>query len=383
MQKLHEIHPAKSVSVYSINEEKETERMIFNNRNEQSFTTLQWGASDIVLEIPYKFVLLGQIFIDLELQNNGTYTGPIGLNAIKQIRYQLNGSTVMQLQGDQHALRVLNQCESKSKRDAVIRAAGGPGVGQVLAANKHVLVPLALPWSHIKRLVNYKPLDINSMGGNVRVFVSLREKTECYTVVPTQDNLASASFKWRQGKFMNMKDYMLFTGGNRFLRYPMSQWQARQVNYTGSLTGTTITLNGFKNGMCKSIYLMNVLQTDINTNKNRFAYEQLQDIRLELNGETLFRTDDNQYEISSLFHTSVPDEVEQPTGTIRPFYNLQISQFNSKETPNYKSNSGRNFSGQDLQLNIKNLTANAYTMFLCYVYDGLIVADGSSAQIFL
>jgi hypothetical protein len=385
MNSLNQIHPGKQVSVYSSPHEKELERMLVNNRNIQQFNNLSFGSVDVLLDLPYRHKLVDGFYIKMTLPQPCTYGPAIAYRLISQIRYNVNGSTIYQQEGVQVMLRALDQCESKEKRDALIFAAGGSAATTAITANTSVMAFIPLPFSHLRCGNTRKWFDINGAGGNLKIYVSLRQKSECFTVEPAANALVSASFRWREAQFVNMASYMKFDGG-KYYRYPFSNWQSRTLTFTGVQAGSglvNVTLNGFRNAMCKSIYVGVIETSDLSTNKNQVAFQEITNIKLELNGETLFRTDDNEYRLSHLFHTSVPDEIQQPNGTNRQYYNLQISSENSKSDQSKASNSGRNFSSQDLILNFNTSTTNAYTLFLCYVYNALIVEDGLNAQIFL
>lgn len=385
MNKLNQLHPGQSVSVYSAKSKKEHERILMNNRNIQQFSNLSFGSSDIVLEVPWKYNLVDGFYVSFELPQPCTI-GPVpAYRSIRQIRYNLNGSTIYQQEGIQVMIRALDQCETKEKRDALMRAAGGVAATRALTATEFVHAFIPLPWSHIRCSDYNRLLSLDGSGGNLRVYISLRDKADIFTVVPTANALVSARYKWRMGKFMNVKDYMTF-GHGKFYRYPFTNWQSREYSFTGVTSGSgtvRIDLQGFRNAMCNSIYIAAIETSDLTTNKNQLAFQELSNIRLELNGETLFRTDNTEYRLGHLFHNKVPDEMEQPAGTLRPYYNLQISKYNSKQMQESASNSGRNFSGQDLVLNFNTSTTNAYTLVVAYLYNAMIVEDGMNAQIFL
>lgn len=386
MSKVHIIHPGREISVYSPLYSKEKESAIYTNRNIRAFTSLSFGASDITLEIPYRYALLRHLYVDFELAASGTIGPMPAYNMISEVLFQVNSSSEIRQSGIQMMMHAMDQCETKEKRDQLITASGGPAATRVISASgEHVQAFIVLPWSSLRSLNKKPSFDANTAGGNIRIKISLRNASDIYTA-SAPSALVSAQWVWKSGRFSDIESYVtlgsLAKGVRRFYNFPTDIWQSAEKAYTSSTSEVSITLNGFRNAACKAIYCADLLNTDISTGKNRSAFRQLTNIKLELNGDTIYRSDNNEDRMESLVEAMLPNELEQPSGTLRPYHVITLAQFGPKFLDGHSSNSSRNFSGQELTLTVTNGdNGAAHTMILAYVYGASILADGLNAKI--
>lgn len=377
---LQEIHQGEIESIYSTTFKKHAESIIWSNDSQQSFSTVVFGSPRINFNIPWRDTLMTWIVADFELPASGTIGPAAAYRIIRDVRFKMGSGQFLTLDGPQVMLAVLDQCDTPSKRAAVLQAAGGVADTRVITATEHVQAFIPLPFSKLRAMNKKKPYDLNTIGADLTVQISLRPASDVYTANPPAA-LVSGLIQWRQGVFLNAQDQIAIPQGKSY-KYPFSLNESFQESYTGSTIQNQgkVTISDFTSAGLKMILIQNILTSDLALN-NQLAYEPLEDLEIKVNNNVLWSSSYNMSRLTDLTHVTFPNEIFQPLGTSRRYHRILVSEFNPVDADGDSQASSRQFARKNMNLRFTNKSNNNYTMFLTYVYDSVIISNGVTAAV--
>jgi hypothetical protein len=341
------------------NATKEVCDLQFNNRFKQGFTSFSLPGSAL-LQIP-NVSILDTVYAHLVLNELNTITASSnaavalprgwGWQLIDRIDYRIGSSTTYTLNGINHFMNAMKECETVEKRNELMDLGGktalvlnaGPAVTAQTSFDPQSLneayIPLSLPISRIRTLMAQLPLDLSLLSTPVQITVYFLSLS---SVVFGNDSanwinasiggggnggsqLAStSSFKLRQGDFVYSDESM----SSRIKNDPQAVYdhlitfnQPFQIPFAAVLSpvlsGSSlspqstvqITLTSFRFGTLKSITLAAIRNADLTgswptfTNStnwinqkmiNRLNFIDIRDITLTYNGQIIYIADGDE-----------------------------------------------------------------------------------------
>lgn len=382
-------------------------------RFRQELTSKSFNSSANV-QIP-NGSFLGQTYLHLELPNtvaNQTLCRGWGLACIRQISFLFGSSTSSELvinkQSIWHLLGL--QSESQDKLSEVFRLAGeevlsplvAPAGEDVPVISADILLPF--PWSSINGLMQKKPYDTSLLMQPVTISIVFDDSSSIFGglgVRPT--GFLKAEIYVRQtditNKDLSLKAKLMKQPDSAY-NYPFQHIQSYQSStFAGSRKSSgnkiSIPLQSFINSDLSGIVL-SVVKTDrltgvSNNSPSPFAYDQIQDLELTLNGQTVYYAPGKAYKLhgmigevgASYWHNSLI-----ASGTTSPFtsdprddYSIYIdfSLIRPAFQPNLLQNTFR-VPQQTMVCEFYTSTDDNYRLFATYVYGTAVVSTLSNGE---
>lgn len=383
--------------------------LIFNNRFRAAFSTLNFGSSNS-FNIPNdNFV--SHIVIPMRFKGLPTVgenkLGIVPLPAYTSIDYveiTIGGSTVYKQTGINMLFDLLASCDSKSKRDELIRFAGGNGGLEFQTDNTYYAF-LNLPWSSMSANIEKLPLDSKLFTQQITINLYLKQNTSVYYassgVVTLPTTLVEAEFNLRQGELKDKSKrlklvYSRIGAENQVeeihdtYSYPFTYSQsAVSGSFQGTLFNNTpnaISLSGFKRGNLQAIRFMlynNTTSTigGISSSvSNILKTEDPINAELSFNGQVIFRSRYDSWKASNLCENNSDMALSTtPSGTSS--YSLLINMVDFLEkVSGEKFQSGLDLSSQTLIFSLNTPTTDQYVLYITYLYHCHILCDGINAE---
>lgn len=257
------------------------------------------GQSQVVIP---NSSLTSTVFLRLVLPAllaNQTLPRGWGWAAISSINFLLGSSNVslVQIAGQNVLQIIMAQCDTDSKRNDLIRYGGeetfGPTVGPVEA----VLV-LPFPWSSANGQYAKRPFDTRLLENPITIQIAFNAARSIFggSAAPP-GGFSEAMILVKQGDFAQPSQSLataLRIHPDMHYCYPFTYAQAGQTQTFQANNNAPISVNllGFINGDLVGITIGVVAQSDTapaaNSTPNPFNYQQLQDITVAFNGQTMY-----------------------------------------------------------------------------------------------
>lgn len=370
-----ELHPGMEVeNLYPLaNLEKHKRHSIFYQRQQYAFNSLAWGSTQNILL--NKGDLLSDMFISMTLAPGTVYAIP-AVKAINRIEIYYGSAQPQTVLGQDVYMYTFDSCESTSKREELIEQLGGSA--GVLASNKTVNFPLGHLVMSKLQAVEKLPLDSNLLP-QIKIFIYLNNQTDVYSSGGA--NLVKGQLLVRSAVFADEASRMVLKP-NQAVNYPFPFTQSFvSPSFTppSSTTQNNIFLTGFRSG-----HITGILFRSIDVSKQNIQSEQtnkLENIQLSLNGATLYKFDDNTYDMSELFQNKCATNWTVG-GTKYWYYQVNFVQ-TAMKNENYGliHQSGIQLSNQNVLLQFTSASTNSQIIQACYVYNGNLICINESSEI--
>lgn len=387
--------------------------LLFNNRWKDSFQSLSFGSTQTFNIANANFI--GDCFLAIRFPGvasiGGNHMASVPLMAyqiIDFIEIQIAGSEVYRQDGIAMLQDILGNCDSKSKRDELIKYGGGDGIAQFTTARTFYAY-LNLPFGTIAKATRKLPFDTGLITQPIQIKVYLKPGSAVYyqtggsgLVIPSA--LVEGELIARQAVLKNPADRLklnfqrVLEDGTQiqqhtFYNYP---FMYSQSNVSGSFPGTlvgsplqNVNLSGFRAGNLVGIRFMLYNSTNSpvvypsTSNTNIIKTEDLLNFELSFNGLVIFRSKYDSWKMSNLLEdTSDIGSSTTPSGT--RFYSLLVNVVDFIEKISGADHqSGLDLSGQTLLASFNTPTTDTYTLYTTYLYHAHLQADGVNAKFIL
>ncbi len=315
-------------------------------RVNQGLPSYVFGSSSQIT-IPFGS-LLGDTYLHLELPKvvaNQTLPRGWGLKFLSSLNFLFGSSNVtqMSINGETILHLLLSQCETSEKASEMFRLAGEEVLTHLGPETKHsadILLPL--PWSSLSALFQVKSFDTTLLNNPITLTVSFNNSSAVYGgsgARPIQ--FTKAEISYRTGDFtqksMSLKNTLATTPSMMYsIPWIMSQSFVSQT-FQGSSNSNSpvqLQLNNFINadlvGMVISIVKNSDLYPSGGNSPSAFNYDDITNLRLNLNGQDIFYTPESQHKLTNLqsqlgasyFHNSVINP-----GAIAPFSSRPVDSY--------------------------------------------------------
>lgn len=383
--------------------------LLFNNRFRQSFSSLSFGASN-AFQIPNS-AFVSDCFISMRFPGVAS-VGPNVMNlvpvpaytVIERIEIKIAGSTVYTQNGINMLHDILFNCDSKSKRDEIIRLAGGSGTNGFTADSTYYAY-LNVPWANIAARIKKLPLDTMLFKQPISITVFTKPGSSVYyqsggagLVIPA--SFVEGELVVRQGELKNPSSRLILgteivqngvvqtLSDNYAYPFTYSQGNITQT-FTGSVVGNQpaqVSLSGFQKGHLQAIRFMLYNQTTSTISypstaaTNMLATEEPLSFELLFNGQTIFRSKYDSWKMSNLIENSSScDFSTTPSGT--SYYSITVNMVDFLEKiAGEQFQDGINLSSQTLVASLNTPTANNYVLICTYLYHAHVVCNGNTAE---
>lgn len=387
--------------------------LVYNNRSNYSFNTLALGASISITIQNQDFIsntFLAMRFPGVTaIGGNIMNTVPlIAYHVIDSIEISVAGSSPYQQTGAQMLHNILNNCDSKSKRDEIIKMGGGASVADFSADTTYYAF-IDVPWASISNINPKLPLDTGLFNQPIQLTIYLKRGADVYfqtggtgLTIPT--SLISAEVQVRlatlkdQSKRLKLKTMKTGLGGeiieaHEQYAYPFYYKQNSQsAVFSGLTVGTgknELNISGFRKGALQGIrFSMYNSSTDplaynASASTNILKTENPLNFELLYNGLTLYRSIYDSWKMENLLESNSDNwEATTPYGTA--YYSVYVNMVDL--LPKLSENiyqEGVDLSNQTLAIRLNTPTTNNYRFLLTYVYHAHLVADGNNGEFVL
>jgi len=374
---------------------------IANVRFTQSFPSLTLPGS-VTLQIPNMSivdVITGQMGINFP--TNVCAPRGWGYQLIDRIDYRIGGATTYSISGEQHALSVLEKCETLNKRDQLWRL-GGDAV--VAAGQQYAYIFIDVPVSRIQALAPKLPFDSKMLTQPIQIIVYFKNGSQVFGgtgTIPTA--LSEGNFVIRQIDFKesgnsmaeDLKGESMLSYVHPFL-YQQTQLVIPNLTTAQNPNFITVPLQGFRYGNLVSLTFWAVLNSNLSpaaTNAvNPLVTLRLNDINLAFNGVILYNSVRDSHSLINLSNNLAPNYFETVSlaGTTSAnfvmtaynsyFYTIDMSQYSAK------MKEGVIQSGLEVGSNVLTLkfstpdsSAATFSLYVAFNYtSGIKVMQGGS-----
>lgn len=375
----HMIHPGQvNENLYPMasNElTKEKRSALFYQRSIYAWNATQFGS-----------------VVNIQLSNDGTLVGDMMLSAtfpagtlrnlpmvrlINRIEVIYGGAMPYSLNINDIWSYLVDCCQSKEQKETLIEYAGGNG--GVIANSTTYYLPLG-------HLVNSKfgpafkyPLDQALVGGSIKIYIYLNPVATVYSS-GTPAQLDAGKLYVRQAVLQNPED-KLHLKENEAVNYPFSFLQSYvSPSFTAPNTSTKVSqyLLGFRNGQCTQILLRLVEQATQYTSSN---IAQMSNVVVSLNGQILYKYDDNADRVLSLFNNKCA--TNYVIGSTTNWYlSIPIAQTPSKNRNfSLQHEGGLNLANQQVLVEFFSSSTNACVLEATYIYNANLVCANNQCEI--
>ena len=375
------------------------------------------GQSQIIIP---NDALVSTIYLHLRLpavtQANTQLPRGWGYASINQISYILGSSNTSQLQiSGQSMLSVLGeQCETSEKKSELMLL-GGEAVSQPTTLPYHdAYLILLLPFSRASGFHSKKPLDSQLLANPITVLIAFNQPNTFIggSGAPTYISGIGSKFSVaeiiaRQGRLTNQADSVKsFLQANPFQYSPYPFLHAQTFippsfgasppsGNTQSLTLQSI-INGDLTGLIIGVVKNSDLVSTASGAVNPFNYVRLQNVVIAFNGTVFYNSPSDMYRLFNMhsqFGASYMNNVLM-SGTTSPFASSPVSNylirvdFSRIKTLSFENNYANTWRIGNNVLTINFNTAdpapdtNMYTMFVSYIYNGIIEFRNGSSGIY-
>lgn len=375
--------------------------IIANTRYTQGFTSLSLPGTT-TLQLPNMSIIdMIACQFSINFPTNICATRGWGYQLIERIDYRIGSAGTFTINGEQHALSVLEKCETLEKRNQLWRL-GGDAVVSSGVQNAYVFIDV--PVSKIQAMAHKLPFDSKMLSLPIQIVIYIKGASEVFGgsgVMPIA--LSDGNFIVRQLDFKDnnasmAEDLMMDRALSYVHPFLFQQTQLVVPNLTtAQLPNKVVTnLQGFRFGNLVSITLWAVLNTDLTpspTNaKNPLKTLRLNDIQLYYNGLLLYNSIKDTHALITLGNNLAPNYFETTaisgtnsgnfalTAYNSYYYTLDMSQYSAKMKEG-SIQSGLEMGPNTLLLNFTtpDSSASAFALYVSYNYtSGLKIFQGGS-----
>lgn len=377
----HQIHPAeKHTDLYPVSDDsdlkKQKRKNIFFNRYIQPFQSLNFGSQGILITVNNSS-MIADTYVQMTFAA-GTLRQVPAMLAIQRIDYQVAGSQVITVQGQDMFLYALDSVEDGTKRAELLTQAGGNG--GVIAADTTYYCPLVFPWSQIRSQTKKLPLDTTLFNGPVKIFIYLNTAANVYSSGGPPASLVGAQVVMRMADLSDQSQRLML--GDKNLAYSHAYLQSfisTPVTPASTSTVNTVYLSGFRSGDLLGVLIAGIDVANLNT--NIFQYNTLKNVKMLINGITLVQYDQDNYKMQNLFENNVPCKIT--LNSVDYYYiHVNFSHRAMKQADfGLSQQYGLNASNQLLQLDFTSSSTNAQVIRCVYVYQGAVVVGNGGAEV--
>ncbi len=332
-----------------------------------------------------------------------------GYQLIRQIGWRYAGSSLYYVQGEQHLVNVLFDCEDSVKKDQML-ALGGQALASTAdfadANARTAYVYIKLPHNSPSAQEKPLPFPTDTLTQPVQIVLELRDASAIFsqapapaTVSPLPVGLSLAQMQFKQVHMDNAGDLIARREdlSTKALSIPLKYFP--QSQFSTQLSATTneqqVNLTGFRAGMLQGILMWAVRNTDLTTPaaKNPLAYAPLKDVRVTVNGLVYYDARNQASQIwnlverktsSSVNQTIVEWDAEAEAFVASPnvAYWVWVPFAQGLETlrDESKLNYGLSIMNSVVNLQVTLPDANAATLYAEYVYDCTMLASKGTAE---
>jgi hypothetical protein len=370
------------------------------------FQTLSSGlfGSTSQINIPNSS-FLSDTFLHLEVPNivaNQSLCRGWGYAAIKEISYLFGSSNVPQLTitGQSIFHLLMAQSESSDKHNELFRLGGEEILAPLIAPPGQDVplisadIKLPFPWSAFSGMCEKLPFDTNMLRNPLTINIVLNPSSAIYGGTGVRPaGFTNALVTFRLGDLTN-KDLslstQLFRNPELMYGYPYIHAQSfASPPFTGVLRSqgvTNVVLQQFISsdlvGICLGAVRQSRLAPGGNNSPSIFAYDQLYNLTMTINGITSFFTPGTQYKLTNMNcmvgGSYVSNSVIAPGGAA-PFNSaaedtyvvfIDFSRLRSASFCRNYSNVLR-YPQQTFNLTFSTETTEIYTLYATYLYNGI------------
>lgn len=263
-----------------------------------------------------------------------------GYRAIKNFQILSGGSTQLKIYQRQLMMKALEDCETSTKRDAMLELGGTEYNGAFnLTQDLFAYVHIYLPWSNLS-CSRYIPYDSGILTKPISLLFEFSSPTELFSFSSADTALVIPRLPQNfTNKYLMIQTALMALGPSESIRPAVGPNGDSQYNYgwiypgpfqsdpfTGKPAGPNntglrqlIRLDQFQNGNLQSmtIYLerisLGTTPTDIlmaNTPNNEAMYEDMSNVEIKYGGQTIYRSDNKSNKLMNLSETWVENEVD-------------------------------------------------------------------------
>lgn len=383
--------------------------LIFNNRYRQAFQSLNF-SSTIKFQINNSD-FISNVFLAMRFPGVASAGGNVmnlvplaAYAAISEVEITVGGSTQYKQSGINMLHDILGVCDSKSKRDELIRFGGADGTNG-FTTDQTYFAYLNVPWASIAAETKKLPFDTNLIKQPIEIQITLNPANSVYyqtggtgLIIPS--SLTEGELILRQGQLKDpskrlqlgtqiMQDGEIMTMSDKYA-YPFMYSQTFITNtFPGSAVGnppTQVSLSGFRRGHLQAIRFMlyNATTSPISypasASTNIIKTEDPLNFELLFNGQTIFRSKYDSWKMSDLMQDSSATYVSTtPGGT--SYYNVLVNVVDFIEKIAGEAfQDGLDLSSQNLIVSLNTPTTDNYIIHCTYLYHAHLVCDGSNAE---
>lgn len=387
---VHSLAHGKTVScVHPLgNTLKIKERMIQSNKYKQAFTSLQFGSSQIALNIPLSSVING-VWINATFQgiNVADAIAPMaGYAMIGQIQYRFGNSTLYSVSGPDMFQIVRSTLNTSDQLNELIDISGGSTATVIGAGSKQVAVWLHMPFSRLNSGGQLRyGIDTGVMNSPLTILIDLAPVSKVFTVnTGGVTSLSSAFFHIAGCDYLDKSQKIMPKSAEEYFSFPAHYYQSFQCPSITPLSVTqtlSSTLTSFRKGNLLAIYFYASLDSDYG-GTNPFKLVQINSLRLLFNGVVLYQSDnDPDIRIYNLTQNLMPASYTAYSVT-----NKVTEVILANVAPRYKNYANVptiNLANQILNVEYSVNTTSAVSLHAIYVYDACVVYNCTSAELVL
>lgn len=366
---------------------KVKERMIQSNKYKQAFTSLQFGSSQIALNIPLSSVING-VWINMTFQgiNVADAIAPLaGYASIAQVQYRFGNSTLYSISGPDMFQIVRSTLNTSDQVNELIDVAGGATSTVIGAGSKQVAVWLHMPFSRLNSGGQLRyGIDTGVMNAPLTILIDLAAVSKVFTVnVGGVTSLSSAFFHIAGCDYLD-KSQKIMPKPEEYFAFPCHYYQSFQCPSITPLSVTqslSSTLTSFRKGNLLAIYFYASLDSDFG-GTNPFKLVQINNLRVLFNGVVLYQSDnDPDIRIYNLTQNLMPASYSAYSQS-----NKTCEVILANVAPRYKNYSNiacLNLANQILNVEYSLNTTSAASLHAIYVYDAAVVYNATSSELVL
>lgn len=289
-------------------------------------------------------------------------------NCVDQIRVQLGGSTLYQINGSANFFNLITDCENQEKRNSYLNLGG-----QANSTSGDIILALDLLWSRMRGgMHKKKPLPMYLLGQSLQITINLKNPIQGSAAQSWNPAFAEALMVCRT---CVDKTHSLQLKINEGYHYPVELQNVIRQDIVGSsneASPVNILLNSFQTGKLSKIKFMVVPTSNLYTRSVR-----LSNIVLKQAGNVIMKLDSYLAEAFQDSH-SVCTANYITDNAARYIYTLNISDleadYHSQETNSI------NLSNQFLNLSFNTSDSSNYIVYIIYCYNGSISFLNSTAN---
>lgn len=376
-----------------------------------SLSQTQFGAQSQVI-VPNSS-LLSTVYLHLELPDvvtNQTLCRGWGYAAIDNISYLFGSSNVSQitLGGQSIWQTIAGQCETEEKRSEILRLAGEEVIAPTIGGpTQYADLILPLPWSSANGLNAKLPFDTGILSNPITIQITFRQANAIYGGTGARPaGFGAATMYFRQGDLANKSQSLrsiMMRRPELMYAYPFIHKQSFSPSaITGSAAPNptvSVPLLAFINADLVAI-TVGVIQTSrlssptsTSDSPSPFAYDNITNVSLEFNGLLMYTApgrSNRLYSIDSQVGSSKVLNSVIAAGGVAPFtsapvdtYTLYIdfARIRSMSYEGRYANVWR-IGNNTLTLRFNTETANQYTVFATYYYNGVAEISNGETRIY-